>query len=138
MYHRIVYFAFKGSKIYKRSFELNKTSELYPGWDSNPAIQVCNQPNPNTIECKVKDSTNHKDYTYAYMFYARGMILKRTNPSKNLSTKSTYVRIREPIIKTTTKKTTKTKTTTTTKTTMPSTTINFQEVFMKKWRTRPI
>ena len=72
------------------------------------------------------------------MFYARGMILKRTNPSKNLSTKSTYVRIREPIIKTTTKKTTKTKTTTTTKTTMPSTTINFQEVFMKKWRTRPI
>ena len=130
MYHRIVYFAFKGSKIYKRSFELNNTSELYPGWDSNPAIQVCNQPNPNTIECKVKDSPNHKDYTYAYMFYERGMILKRTNPNKNLSTKSTYVRIREPKIKTT--KQTKTITM------MPSTTINFQEVFMKKWRTRPI
>ena len=49
------------------------------------------------------------------MFYKRGMILKRTNPNKNLSAKSTYVRIREPKIKTTTTKTTK-PTTRTTKT----------------------
>ena len=125
----IVHFAFIGSKIYKTSFELNKVSELYPGWDANPVVQVCNQPSPNIIECSVKDSPYHNDYTYAYIFYEKGMIMKRTNPNKNLATYSTYKRTRVPKNNKTTK--------TTTTTTMPSTTLNFQEEFMKKWRTRP-
>lgn len=109
--------SFAGSKIYKTSFELNVASELYPGWDANPAVRVCNQPSVNTIECQVKDSSYHKDYTYAYTFYKRGMIMKRTNPNKNLSTYSTYVRIRVPKTKATKAKTT---------TTMPSTTKIFK------------
>ena len=90
--------SFTGSKIYKSSFELNVVSELYPGWDANPAVRICNQPSFNTIECQVKDSSYNKDYTYAYIFYERGMIKKRTNPNKNLSTYSVYKRIRVPNI----------------------------------------
>ena len=82
---------FPGSKTYEKTFQMNAVSELSRG------SELCTQPKFNIIECQVKSGKEiiHKDYTYSYIFYDQGMIMKRTNPNKTLSTYSTYDRIQE-------------------------------------------
>ena len=71
---------------------MNEATELWPG--SGAAVQLCTHPEFNIIKCQVKSGKEviHKDYTYSYIFYDQGMIMKRTNPNKTLSTYSTYDR----------------------------------------------
>ena len=77
---------------------MNAASKLWPG--SGTAVQLCTQPELNIIECQVKSGKEivHKDYTYSYIFYDQGMIMKRTNPTKTLSTYSTYDRTTTDIL----------------------------------------
>ena len=81
-----------GSKTYEKTFQMNAVSELSRG------SELCTQPKFNIIECQVKSGKEiiHKDYTYSYIFYDKGMIMKRTNPTKTLSTYSTYDR-KDPV-----------------------------------------